>query len=133
MTTLPPPTRYHRRQSVERLPRTKPVHLHLVTPRSPDAPRLRSECQSAERPCLFVACKFSLYLDVTRAGSLVVNFADLEPDEMGESCALDIAARGGESLDVVARAMGLTKQRVAQIEERALSKLSARSAMGAWR
>ena len=132
MTTLPPPARYQRQQSVERLPRTKPVHLHLVTPRSPDAPQSRGECQSAERPCLFVACKFSLYLDVTRAGSLVVNFADLEPDEMGESCALDIAERGGESLDVVARAMGLTKQRVAQIEDMARGKLAAKRAMGEW-
>ena len=38
-------------------------------------PKLRSECATGPRPCLFVSCKYHLYLDVNpRTGSVKLNF-----------------------------------------------------------
>lgn len=93
-----------------------------------ERPRTRGECAGAERPCPFVGCRQNLYLDVTDSGSLKFNFPDREPWEMDErwSCALDVADRGategGAILDRVAEAMGMTKERVRQIEVTACAK-----------
>ena len=44
-----------------------------------DRPMNRSECRSASRPCLFVACKYHLYLDVNpETGSIKMNFPEME-------------------------------------------------------
>ena len=67
-----------------------------------ERPNKRSECASGPRPCLFVACKYHLYLDVNpETGSIKMNFPDLEPWELEETCALDIAERGGVTLEEV--------------------------------
>lgn len=86
-------------------------------------PRTRGDCVGAERPCAFVSCKFHLYLDVKRSGGITTNFPDLEPDEIPETCALDVADRGGATLDRVADVMNLTRERVRQIEEIAKRKI----------
>ena len=84
----------------------------------------RSECKYGRRPCLFVSCKYNLYLDVDpKTGSIKFNFPDLEPDEMVESCALDIADRGGEILENVGLAINMTRERVRQIEEMTTERL----------
>src|ERR1700746_2397319 len=55
-------------------------------------PKTRGECQEMMRPCPFVSCKYHLYIDVhPERGSIKVNFPDLEPEDMYESCALDVA------------------------------------------
>ena len=86
-------------------------------------PRTRAECVDSPRPCPFVSCKHNLYLDVTDCGSIKVNFPDIDPDQVPESCALDVAEKGGATLDRVAGLMNLTKERVRQLEIGALSKL----------
>jgi hypothetical protein len=83
-------------------------------------PRTRSECRTVPRPCPFVRCKYNLYLDVDpRTGSLKLNYPDREPDEMEESCVLDMAARCGMTLEEVGIAMNMTRERVRQIESAA--------------
>ena len=87
-------------------------------------PRTRSECLDLPRPCPFVACPFNLYLDVNpKTGSIKYNFPDIEPDQMVESCALDVAARGGQHLETIAISMNMTRERVRQIEEAVLLKM----------
>ena len=90
-----------------------------------ERPRTRADCIEGVRPCPFVSCKFNLYLDVAPSGSLKLNFPDLEPDEMDprRSCALDIAARDGATLEEVGQATNLTRERVRQVEVRALARL----------
>lgn len=78
-------------------------------------PMTRAGCIFVERPCPFVSCAHNLYLDVTRRGGLKLNFPDLEPDEMAESCALDCADRGGMTLEAIGDAMNLTRERVRQM------------------
>ena len=74
------------------------------------------------RPCVFVACKQSLYLDVSDTGSIILNFPHLEPGEMpaDQSCALDLAERGAMTLEEIAVVTNLTRERIRQVELRAL-------------
>ena len=58
-------------------------------------------------------------------GSIKINFPDLEVWEMNETCALDVADRGGITLEEVGEIMNLTRERVRQVETAGLSKLSA--------
>ena len=88
-------------------------------------PKSRAECQGAERPCPFVSCKHHLYLDVNpETGSIKLNFPDVEVWEMGETCALDIAERGGITLEEVGEIMNLTRERIRQLEMSGLTKLA---------
>jgi hypothetical protein len=87
-------------------------------------PQTRGECADMERPCPFVSCKYHLYIDVHPVrGSIKINFPDLEVWEMTDTCALDIADRGGITLEEVGEIMNLTRERVRQVETQGLSKL----------
>lgn len=89
-----------------------------------DRPRARSECRSGKRPCLYVACRYHLYLDVNpRTGSIKINFPDLEIHDLDETCALDVAERGGVTLEEVGAIMNLTRERIRQVEATGLEKL----------
>jgi hypothetical protein len=87
-------------------------------------PSTRMECLSEQRPCPWVACKHHLYLDVNpETGSIKINFPDLEPWELSDTCALDVADRGGITLEEVGEIMNLTRERIRQVEVRGLLKL----------
>ena len=87
-------------------------------------PKMRGECAEMERPCPFVACKYHLYIDVHPVrGSIKINFPDVEVWEMTDTCALDIADRGGITLEEVGQIMNLTRERVRQLETQGLAKL----------
>ena len=87
-------------------------------------PTTRGECMAAGRPCPYISCKHHLYLDVSpRTGSIKLNFPDLEPWEMPESCALDVADLGGVTLEVVGALLNVTRERIRQLEVKALAKL----------
>jgi hypothetical protein len=89
-------------------------------------PMSRGDCAEMERPCPFVACKFHLFIDVHPVrGSIKINFPDLEVWEMNDTCALDIADRGGITLEEVGLIMNLTRERVRQLETQGLAKLQA--------
>ena len=87
-------------------------------------PKSRSECMTNERPCPFVSCKHHLYLDVNpETGSIKLNFPDLEVWQMKETCSLDVADRGGITLEEVGEILNLTRERIRQVEVRGLLKL----------
>ncbi len=91
-----------------------------------EKPRMREECLEGPRPCPFVSCKHHLYIDVSaRTGAIKLNFPDLEVWDLGESCALDVADRGGTTLEDVGAIMNLTRERIRQVEVKALAKLEA--------
>jgi hypothetical protein len=60
---------------------------------------------------------------VTRTGGIKLNYPGLDPDELPETCALDIAEHGGLPLEVVAVAMNLTRERVRQILSKLLDRV----------
>ncbi len=87
-------------------------------------PTNRAECREEMRPCPWVACKHHLYLDINpETGSIKINFPDLEPWELKHTCALDVAERGGITLEEVGEIMNLTRERIRQVEVRGLLKL----------
>jgi hypothetical protein len=89
-------------------------------------PRSRAECATGARPCMFISCKHHLYLDVNPStGSIKLNFPDKEVWELAETCALDVADRGGITLEEVGSIMNLTRERIRQVETRGLLKLRA--------
>ena len=91
-----------------------------------DRPKTRGECASGARPCPYVACVHHLYLDVSaKTGAIKLNFPDLEPSELTESCALDVADRRGETARTVGAVMNLTRERIRQIEQVAMAKCDA--------
>jgi hypothetical protein len=84
-------------------------------------PRTRADCADGPRPCLFVSCKYHLYLDVNpRTGSVKLNFPDKELWDLNETCALDVADKGGITLEEVGAIMNLTRERVRQVETRGI-------------
>ena len=57
------------------------------------------------------------------AESIKMNFDDREPWELSETCALDVADRGGVTLEEVGGWLNLTRERVRQLEVHALALL----------
>ena len=113
------------------IPRRVPVRRLAVYPEHHARPRTRGECLTGPRPCPWVSCKWHLYLDVTDVGSVKLNFPDLEPHELPVSCALDVAAHGGLSAERLGPVLNITRERVRQIEVRALAKLEPSAGGGA--
>jgi hypothetical protein len=100
---------------------TETILLDLGSFRKPNT---REECQGGQRPCPFVSCKYHLYLDVNpNTGSIKINFPHIELWEMPETCALDIADRGGTTLEEVGVIVNLTRERIRQVEALGLEKL----------
>ena len=113
-----------------RLTRAEQVDLAVGAALYPEAdypkPRTRAECVEGPRPCPYVSCRHHLYLDVQpRTGAITLNFPDLEVEEMGESCSLDVADRDGTTLEEAGAIMNLTRERIRQIELDALARLLA--------
>jgi len=92
-------------------------------------PARGGECvqgENAQRPCPFVSCRWHLYLDVSpRSGAIKLNFPHLEVWEMNETCALDVAARGGMTLEDTGAAVNLTRERIRQLETKGMDRLRA--------
>jgi hypothetical protein len=96
----------------------------IVYPGDIDRPETRAECQSMPRPCPFVSCAHHLYLDINpQSGAIKLNFPHLEVWEMKETCALDVADRGGITLEEVGEILNLTRERIRQVEVRGLGKM----------
>lgn len=101
-----------------------PIFKDLIDITSYQKPKTRSECLKMKRPCLFVSCKYHLYLDVNpETKSIKFNFPGKEVWELKETCSLDVADKGGVTLEEVGAIMNLTRERIRQVEMRALQKL----------
>ncbi len=86
-------------------------------------PLTRGECPEL-RPCPYLACRYHLYFDVNpKTGEIRVPYPSLDPSQLEPSCALDVADKGGATLEAVGAALNLTRERIRQIETRALEKL----------
>ena len=95
-------------------------------------PKSRSDCICGPRPCPWVGCKYHLYLEIKK-GKIKLNHKGLQPWEIPFSCTLDVADFSlpgllrnnrdlGVSLEIVGMALGITRERVRQIEQAAIKK-----------
>ncbi len=131
-------TREQRRSRRKREVRARTISVKRMTKRELEIGRMlypetdynkpatRADCAEGLRPCPYVSCKHHLFLDVSaRTGAIKLNFPDLEVWDMNETCALDVADRGGTTLEDVGAIMNLTRERIRQVEVKALAKLQA--------
>lgn len=121
-----PARRAPRRRSstlaIQRLTRAELAIGQLLWPERVERPRARGECANVARPCPFVGCRHHLYLDLRSSGNVQLNYPGLEPWQLEASCSLDIADAGEHTLEFIAEVLGLTRERVRQIEGRAAAK-----------
>lgn len=133
-----PMTREQRRSKRKRVVRARTISIKRMSKREIEVgkmlypetdhlkPKTRAECQNGLRPCPYVSCHHHLYLDVNPlTGAIKTNFPDLEPDQLAESCALDIADRGGSTLEEVGAILNLTRERIRQLEVNAMAQIIA--------
>jgi Sigma-70, region 4 len=120
-----------RTENIHRISRRRLTLLALEVPPEDDEPaerpRTRGDCAKVPRPCPFVGCRHSLYLEVNPTnGSLKYRFPDLAPDEMpaDRSCVLDVADRGPATLQEVGDSMNMVRERVRQIQAEAGRKVA---------
>lgn len=112
----------------------------LVVLPSHERPTTRADCVgdgfNAVRPCPFVGCKYHLYLGVGPSGNLTFYWPDVEPGQLAQTCALDVATQAGDTnkgagrpiklhkkLVEVARCANVTKQAISHMEQRAFRAL----------
>lgn len=133
-----------RRRTVEAVA-VAPVKRLAIVEVDDGRPRTRGECASAERPCPWISCRHHIFVDVTSSGSIVRDgvshlplkagalvaeeFAEEASDalcSMQDTCSLDVADRGDATLHEVGELLGVTRERVRQIESIALVKLRGR-------
>lgn len=107
-----------------------------------ERPKVRADCDHVPRPCPFVGCRFNVFLEVARSGGVSLTWPHLAPWEVPPSisCVLDVVDaschRGKDgrgrtlpgsdyhrTLEKVGRVLGLTRERVRQIEEDAQAKI----------
>lgn len=87
-----------------------------------ERPSTRKECPE-QRPCPFVGCRHNLHLDAMDSGSIKFNYPGQEVGAIKGNCVLDLADAGTMTLEQVGLLLGITRERVRQIEIRALEKL----------
>lgn len=88
-----------------------------------ERPRTRGDCEDGPRPCPFVSCRHHAYLDVLANGMLSINFPNIDSLDEIQTCTLDLASEGSMSLEQVGEALGVSRERVHQLEAKALMKL----------
>jgi hypothetical protein len=104
-------------------------------------PLTREDCVSGPRPCAFISCQHHLYTDTMRSGSLKMNFPPSPPKSdfvalpmprieahqalrlMKDTCALDVADRGGVTLEEIGVLLNVSMERARQILDTAIDKM----------
>lgn len=88
-----------------------------------ERPRTRGDCKDGPRPCPWVSCRHHLWLNLSSKGKLTgIALADDLPTH-GESCALDVAESGPQSLEDIAGMMGIKRQGLHLTEVAVMEKL----------
>lgn len=114
-------------------------------PPLPPRPRTRGDCRFGARPCPWLSCRYHLAMEVTSAGTVRLPHPHASLAELEETCVLDVAELGARqlhhhrgplgansggshhwtTLERIGLLLNVTRERVRQIEVRALRKVAA--------
>jgi len=91
----------------------------------------REACQQIARPCKYILCPHHLGTEINTRNGMGFTIDEegplvrypIQADGHITSCALDVAERGGATLEEIAAILSITRERVRQVEERALGRL----------
>lgn len=99
----------------------------LITLHDLTRPVTRGDCANGPRPCPWTDCRYHLLDSVSRG------YHGTYPDvsTMPESCVLDVADRGEQTLEQVAQILLMTRERVRQLETKAIRAARRATARGA--
>lgn len=86
-------------------------------------PVTRGDCVGGIRPCPWMTCRHHLVHAQQGFKSMTADAMLVRLEAMPETCALDVADRGGEHLETVGNALDLTRERVRQIEAASIRRL----------
>jgi len=101
----------------------------------PNRPNTRAECppkdHEGRRRCPYVGCRHHLYLEAMPPTSLgkkrmLINWPDIDPTELPETCSLDVAEQGGLTLDEVGQLLNICRERTRQCELEAKENIARR-------
>jgi len=126
----PAARRPSRTGTISQLVQDQLVDAHPIDARPVDRPRYRPECRNGPRPCPLVGCFFNNYLEIRRRANRPPEIKLLHPDRLPEdmppedSCTLDLAEDGPQTLDRVGQVLGLTRERIRQIETKILKRIA---------
>lgn len=81
-------------------------------------PTVRSDCEDGPRPCPWIKCRHHIYNTNGEGYSQQIPL-----EKLAETCSLDAADKGPLTLEEVANLLGLTRERIRQIESRGLYKM----------
>ena len=98
----------------------------LADAEAPSRPRTRGDCVDGPRPCGFASCSHHAIHGVLlgEAGSALADDELAERIEsLAQSCTLDVADRGDATLEDVGDLFGVTRERIRQIEAKALKRV----------
>ena len=89
-------------------------------------PVTRGDClaggSNAARPCPFASCAHHLAVEVNEDnGSIKVTWPDRDVSAMAETCSLDVADRGGMTMEELGAVTNLTRERIRTLEDVALA------------
>lgn len=80
-----------------------------------ERPRTRGDCEGGPRPCPWAGCRYHLALEINpETGKIKLQHSEVW--ELEHTCALDVAERGGMTLEQVGSVLNVTRERVRQIE-----------------
>lgn len=88
-------------------------------------PETRGQCEQAARPCPYVSCRHHIFIEMQKSGSIRFPFGDSLQTlpKLEYTCSLDAAAEGEMTLQRVATLNNLTRERIRQIELKAIAKM----------
>lgn len=105
----------------------RPYHVYLRLVRSRRVPETRGEClpggHNEARPCRFTTCRYHAQETQAYDGKKPYGRPPRSLPEGGPTCTLDVAAEGEHTMEEVGEVLGLTRQRVEQIEKKALRRV----------
>lgn len=84
-------------------------------------PRNRVECPPADVPCPFVACRYHVWTSTTLRQGVVVDVqVGRGWGDVKHTCALVLAEQGPRTMDQVGKILGVSRERVRQLEAGAI-------------